>query len=425
MIKTRINFKGESGQSLVLFAFGLSVVLAFLALAVDVGMLFQAKRKLQIAADAAAIAGAQDFLFNQSATTAKSVGKAASSANGYTNASGGVVVTMSVPPADGAAAGASGDVEAVVSAPINTFFMGLLGTNSMTLKARAVAGAPTNGSACIWLMNATSTDLYLQGSYDIEAPSCGIYANSTSSSAVSVTGGGGTVNAEYLDAVGNSVPGHMTSPTPVTPNAQARTSPWGNLVGANPSTATGCTTVDSTTTSLTGNIAGPGPGNVTCYTKAVTLSSVTIGTGSFGATPSQDVITTGAGTLAFGNGVTISGTVKIYGGTIDIQSGSFNQNNATLSIIAPISGTYDAIAIMQPATNTNQLQVQFGSSNQTLDGYIYAPGAQVYLQDNGGGVVATGIVANNLLVKASTVRIPNYDNAHPTTSPNRVLAMLE
>jgi Flp pilus assembly protein TadG len=427
MRKSRFRFQDESGQSLVLFAFGFSIMLAFLALAVDVGMLFQAKRKLQIAADAAAIAAAQDYLFNQSTTTAKLVGKTASSANGYTDASGGVTVTMSVPPADGADAGANGDVEAVVSAPVNTFFMGLMGTNSMTLKARAVAGAPTNGSACIWLMNPNGVDLRLQGAYDIEAPACGIYANSTTSSAVSVTGGGGTVNAAYLDAVGNSVPGHMTSPTPVTPNAQPRTSPWGNLVGANPSTGTGCTTTVTTSNlTLTGNIAGPGPGNVTCYTKAVTLSNVTIGTGSFGATPSQDVITTGAGTLAFGSGVSISGTVKIYGGTIDIQSGTFNQpSNSLLSIVAPTSGTYNAIAIMQPATNTNQVQVQFGSNNQVLDGYIYAPGAEVYLQDNGGGVTATGIVAFDLYIKASSVRIPNYDNAHPTTSPNRVLAMLE
>jgi hypothetical protein len=80
---------------------------------------------------------------------------------------------------------------------------------------------------------------------------------------------------------------------------------------------------------------------------------------------------------------------------------------------------------MQPSNNTNQLQVQFGSNNQTLDGYIYAPGAEVYLQDNGGGITATGVVANDLYDNSSTIRIPSYDSAHPTTTLNRVVAMVE
>ena len=51
---------------------------------------------------------------------------------------------------------------------------------------------------------------------------------------------------------------------------------------------------------------------------------------------------------------------------------------------------------MQPASNTTTpLQVQFGSNNEVLDGMIYAPGTQVYLQDNGGGVTATGVICKH------------------------------
>jgi hypothetical protein len=80
---------------------------------------------------------------------------------------------------------------------------------------------------------------------------------------------------------------------------------------------------------------------------------------------------------------------------------------------------------MQPSNNTNDLQVQFGSNNQTLDGYIYAPGAEVYLQDHGGGITATGIVADTMYDKSSTITIPSYDKAHPSTTPNRVVALVE
>src|SRR5215475_2110057 len=48
----------ESGQMLVLTALCMTLLMGFLALAIDVGILFRAKRNVQIAADAGAIAGA-------------------------------------------------------------------------------------------------------------------------------------------------------------------------------------------------------------------------------------------------------------------------------------------------------------------------------------------------------------------------------
>jgi hypothetical protein len=47
------------------------------------------------------------------------------------------------------------------------------------------------------------------------------------------------------------------------------------------------------------------------------------------------------------------------------------------------------------------------------------------LQDNGGGVTATGIVAASMYDKSSTIRIPSYDEAHPTTTINRVITLVE
>jgi Flp pilus assembly protein TadG len=401
----RVN---EEGSALVFAALIFSTVLAFVALAVDVGTLFQAKRKLQTASDSAAIAATQDYLFNQSVSSATTAGDTASSNNGYTNGSSGAVVTVSSPPADGPNAGKSGFFEARVSQPQRTFFMGLVGFSSMTVKARSVAGTPDIGDVCIWVMAPTGPSMQLQGSYNIQAPGCGIYVNSPSSDAFADTGNGGIVNAKFLDVVGNSPPAHETTPTSVTVNAQARTSPWGNLSGPTPTNG-GCTSVDTTTTSLTGTVSGPGAGNAICYAKAVTITNATLG----------------AGTYMFENGVTVSGTVTLNGGTIDIYGGTFNQGNAILNVTAPTSGTYDGIAILQPSSNTNQLQVQFGSSNETLDGYIYAPGAQVYLQDNGGGTVYTGIVAGTLYDKSSTVRIPSYDLQHSSTTVNRVVTLVE
>lgn len=54
-------FTNEDGQVLVLFALVLVVLMGFAALAVDVGSMTLTKTKLQSAADAAALAGAQDL----------------------------------------------------------------------------------------------------------------------------------------------------------------------------------------------------------------------------------------------------------------------------------------------------------------------------------------------------------------------------
>ena len=113
------------------------------------------------------------------------------------------------------------------------------------------------------------------------------------------------------------------------------------------------------------------------------------------------------------------------GVTLDIYGGTFTQNNSILSIHAPTSGTYNGIAIMQPAGNATQLQVQFGSGGQTLDGMIYAPGAEVFLQDNGGGVTATGVIADTMFIKSSSLTIPSYSAAHPTTTPLKAVTLVE
>ena len=74
--------RNENGQALVMTALSMVVMLGFMALATDVGLLFHSKRNLQIAADAAATAAALDYLYNGSATSAVSAGQAAAAANG-------------------------------------------------------------------------------------------------------------------------------------------------------------------------------------------------------------------------------------------------------------------------------------------------------------------------------------------------------
>lgn len=432
-------YRNERGQVLALTALCSTILVGFMGLAVDVGTFYRAKRNIQIAADAAAVAAAQDYLYNQSVSSAQTVGQAASASNGYTNNSGGVVVTVNMPPQSGPNQ-STGFAEAIVSAPNPTFFLRALGFNSVTVAARAVAGTPTTGSACLWLMATSGTGLKLKGAYDIDAPSCGIYVNSPSSNAISVTGNAGTVNASYIDVVGGSTSNHATSPTSETLHAAPRTTPWGN-----PGSPT-CSYTDSTTTSLvptapaTTLTVNPG-GNyaVYCFSNS---NGVTVGNGVIFTGSSSGIVYEFQNGVAISSGATVNfgscssgcsynsvnGTYSgaTQGATLDVDSGSFSEaSNSILNVYAPTSGTFDGIAIFQPSSNTNTLQVQFGSNNQVLDGYIFAPGAEVTLQDHGGGVTASGIVASDLYDNSSTITIPSYDAANSSTTLNRVVTVVE
>jgi len=451
----------ENGQMLVLTALSLIAMLGFMALAIDVGVMFRARRNMQIAADAAAMAGAVNYLYSASTSTAATAAANAAAANGVTtsysvaantacpnNSQNCVVVNI---PATGPTGTEPYAVEAKVSMPNPTFFMRMFGRSSMVVGARAVAASPTVGSACIWAMAPTGMGMKLQGSYGIDAPGCGVYVNSTSSNAIDVIGNGGTVNAKFVDVVGHASGNHNTNPTPETLDSPPATPPWGNVTGPNPNAAGTCSSLSTTTgnsiaaTTITQAMittaANATTNGVVCITgKNVTLNATSMPGSASGVTylySGSGTLTLGT-TMTFGSGPTFDTTNNTFpsgpgnttlGATLDIYQGTFNQKNSTLSMYAPTSGgvgSFNGIAIFQPSTNTNELQLQFGSGNEVLDGYIFAQGAEVYMQDSGGGVTATGIVANYIFEKTTNLIIANsYDSANPNTTLNRVVTLVE
>jgi hypothetical protein len=146
-------------------------------------------------------------------------------------------------------------------------------------------------------------------------------------------------------------------------------------------------------------------------------------------------VTLGSATYVFTGNVTLGGTVSTpvptsaspsLGSTIDINNGSLSINTGTvLSLYAPHSGTYNGIVLMQPAANTNQILIQKGDSTGTLDGIIYAPGAQLFLQDSGGdksgGVtLITDLIVGTLEDKTATFNIQSYSQSTGTSPISKV-----
>jgi Putative Flp pilus-assembly TadE/G-like/von Willebrand factor type A domain len=167
------GIRNERGQVVVLVVVMLVVLLGFAALVIDVGYAYYAHRQLQASADAAALAGAQE-LPNQARAIA--VARDYSSSEGAKNEHHDIpdvqttVETKcinSIPGCD--------PVNAVVvleRAPTKTFFAGLFGIDSFTIKAKATACSPCGIKPLDIMMVLDRTGSMCQDSQGRSDPDC-------------------------------------------------------------------------------------------------------------------------------------------------------------------------------------------------------------------------------------------------------------
>src|SRR5262249_29466933 len=130
--------KSQTGQALVFVALSLLVLTGVVGLSVDMGYLRYTKRRLQTAADSAAVAGASELKGGNPGVAARNDSKS----NGFEDGVNGTTVNVFHPPKDAPFAGKPNqlnyvEVEVLANAP--TFFMRIFGVKSTAMRARAVA----------------------------------------------------------------------------------------------------------------------------------------------------------------------------------------------------------------------------------------------------------------------------------------------
>jgi hypothetical protein len=444
-----VELRNESGQTLVLVAVSMTLLMAFLALGVDVGLLFRERRQMQIAADAAAVAGALDYKYNASNATAKSTGQTAALANGVTSSS---YITINPPPLSGPYTGENGYVEAIVNQPTRTFFLSMFGMSSATIYARAVAGTGVN-NGCIWALALSGTSVSLTGSGAITASNCNIYDDSSASNALTLTGSG-SISAKQIGIVGGySKTGSGTiTPNPPTTGISPAASPLsltpptlgtgtcsgtssacnpsntgsGNLT-VNPGTYTSISNTGSGTLTLTagnyvitGNLTNTGSGKL-----VLGAGNYTIG-GNFSSTGSSS-LTLGSGMYAVGGNLNLTGSGTLTGSSVTF----YDQGSATLTgsgnmnVTAPTSGTYSGVLIYQPSSDTSGVSIT-GSGGDTIQGIVYAPGAPLTLTGSGSMTVSLDIIVDSLKETGSgSITDTNYSVVTNTNSVLSKLTMVE
>lgn len=170
----------ERGAVLVVTA-GMAVVLmGFMGLGIDVGMLYHHRRVMQTAADAGALGGGTEIYRGQASLITSSA-LSATAENGYVHGTEGATVTVNNPPLSGFYAGDTDAVEVQITQPSPTYFMRLFGWTSVGIPARAVAWAGANDKNCIYVMEETDQDAFSYNSTARLDAECGLRVNSSDS----------------------------------------------------------------------------------------------------------------------------------------------------------------------------------------------------------------------------------------------------
>jgi hypothetical protein len=344
--------KREAGQVLIAAVTVLGIALmGFAGLGIDVGYMRYEKRLQQTAADAAAIAGANNIVPGGVVAGAK----AAAATNGFTDGTKNVTITVNPGPASGPHAGDTNYVEVLVAAVQPTFFMRVLGVNSEIVTARAVATDLSGvNSSCLYLLGSAGLGISGGGTGGIQAPSCGFlddgaFGTGNSNKWVMNVGSAATTSASDSGR-GNVTCNSGQNPCPAF-NIPAAANPLANLTLPTIGTA-----------QMWANGDGPG-----------TYSGMSLGNSHINL-PSGIYVLDGPAGFSCGGNATITGTgVMFY---LTNGAGWSCAGNPSVTLTAPsatncasCSSQYYGILIYQDPTDTSTNRMA-GTNTYTLNGLV-------------------------------------------------------
>jgi hypothetical protein len=295
--------------------------------------------------------------------------------------------------------------------PIHTYFLGAFahGMATVQVSSTAIAGGGISSQTCVCVTGNFS----ITGGSTLNAPGCGVFDNSSSSSSIrmsggstlnasslggastgwypnNITGGGDTINVPTADIV----QGVSTTCTPTLPSAPSF-NPANCL--ANPGVSYGTYTF------------GPANANSTiCY------KALTVGANGSTCTLNPGIYVINNGELHFtgnpnygGNGVFfyLTGTASLVmdgGVNVNLVSGGATESGGGS---APVVGTYDGVLIFQDPNDTSVMTFS-GGSQSYMNGAIIAPSAAITIDGGSGSTVMEGgINASSLsLTGGATVK---------------------
>jgi len=356
--------QADQGAIAVVAAVALVALIGMAALVVDGGYLAMRRRALQGVADAAALAGG--FSLPTSAT-AISQARANATANGYTNGSGGVTLTVNSPYSSD-----TRRIEVIAQLNVATFLGTALRINTGLVTARAVA--------------------------KLDPAASSIFAGST------VCTGGACGQDLCLNGNGNHISGSVHSNGAITISGDSTTSVGAVEYGS------GCGThsisggvVAASGPTATATQAYPLPYTLADFTSSCTYSQ---SSGNFNVSTagswwqsgnwySTGVLKPGVYCSTGGGGLQLSGS-NISGNVTFVSDGPIQINGQTLNLTAFKNNVW----LYTSATTTSSNAIQLGSQDLTWTGAVFAPNGLIAA--NGTNFNISGsIIGNNIQIGAT------------------------
>lgn len=382
-----------------------AVVMECIGLGIDAGYLQLIKTRMQSAADAAAVGGAQELKANGSANVV-SAARSDAALNGFTNGQNSVSVTINMPPQSGNYTADSSAVEALLSQSVSPVFMGLLGVSSIVVNARGVAHqGSANGGGCLFTLDPSASSAFsLSGGVQLVSQ-CGVQVNSSSNTAMSVSGGT-SLTAPSISVVGNySLSGGSSiSPLPST-GASVVNDPLARL----PAPAVGgCNYTSYSVSGGATKTLSPG-----VYCNGISVS------GGADVVFNPGVYILLGGGLQLSGGCTVSGAGVMFYNTANsnYSYGAVSFSGGTHDVLsAPTTGTYAGILFYQDRGIASPAASSFsGGASAILNGTLYFPTST--LSYSGGTGTAYTILLSKKISFSGGATLNNDYSSLPGGSP--------
>jgi Flp pilus assembly protein TadG len=345
----KINARDERGQSLVIVVLAMVVMVGMAAVAIDIASWYQKHHRAQVAADAAALAAAH-CLASLNCTTTNAASTVATS---YASTNGVPISTDSV-------AFSSTNITVTTQAPAPPLFAKVLGFNTVTATAKAVATWYTTFTSC-GSVSSGGANCYAIFAYDHTCGSqLGVFNNGNTTSVT-----GGVHSNGSLNNVGNGGASQFLGPN--------------SYGGPNNCTASGVTnpTFNSHIIPYPVDYSGlsPMPGN-NATPPACTVNV----TGSYTYTGGSGVYCDPNGTITVGAGTSVGGATFIA------QNILLNANNASL---VPYNWPTNPLLLYQTAggwtgsgCSSTSATLDIGTGHTTFEGWAFAPCSTILFTSN-------------------------------------------
>jgi hypothetical protein len=411
----RLQRTTRNGNVVVLVAVCLTVILGFVAFALDGGVLLDDRQRAQSAGDAAALAAAEKLFLNWQRYQGLDVdGSAALAASHLAAQHGFPKPDVHIPPTSGPFTGVAGYAEVIVKTDQIRYFSKVFGSDVIPVSARSVAqGRWTSYHVGILVLDPYAHGALTDtGNGTINVTGVPTIVNSNAADAATATGGG-TVNSSEFDVTG--VPGTSGSGTfigTIHSGVAPTPDPLAYLPEPDPTTMP---LESKKNFHLSNGTATISPG---VYRGGITVS----GQGSLIMEPGIYYMD--------GGGFTFTGQGSLNAvGVMIVNAPQSNSDVISISgtgavTLSPMTtGIYAGISLWQVRSSTNTVAVS-GGGGQTMTGTFYVAGGTLNVTGNGSNsTIGSQYISRLLTVNGGGSFNVNWNP--PATARIRIITLAE